>query len=568
MRSIDDTGPDVPDEPIGDAELARITDGIRRAVGTDLDDVDARRLVQSAIATTPDWASGATLRRRRVRRAARSAGGLALLVTFSVGATAAGLLPDSIAGPIDRIGETVGVDVVRDDEARTGTTFTPVTTIGDTDDSDGSGSTDRTDLAPGDPSGPASSSAIDGTAGPDPIEASDPGADPRSTDAVIEASTSAPEDESAQPPPATTPTNPPPTTAPTSTTTTPTTTTTTSTTTTTTSPPTTAAVVVEFPDYDSTSTDEPVVLPHDPRIELASGTITATIQPDRLLNRRYGIFSKSADPSADGDLSVFVGKTGRVAVRWRSGDELHQIESWPIAVDEPSEIEVDFGATGVALRVDGRLVGRSYEPASLVGNDVPTVIAGLDWESDAGDVTNAFDGTITDLRLTASEPAGSTSLPDFDSEFDDPKIVGATADHEIASGRLGFTVSHSVRSGRRGGIISKDAEGNGDGGHLSVYIDGSGRLVARLDSADDDHSVTSDVLDRNRSYDVVLEFGPGGMKLTVDGVEVDTDPHTGSTLGNTETLIVGALGWSSAPGGDDVTNTFSGSITDVRFGPS
>ena len=56
-----------------------------------------------------------------------------------------------------------------------------------------------------------------------------------------------------------------------------------------------------------------------------------------------------------------------------------------------------------------------------------------------------------------------------------------------------------------------------------------------------------------QEYEVAAIFGPDGVKLYVDGELVGSNSgHITSWVGNEEYLQIGALGWASQSGEDDL----------------
>jgi Ca2+-binding RTX toxin-like protein len=121
------------------------------------------------------------------------------------------------------------------------------------------------------------------------------------------------------------------------------------------------------------------------------------------------------------------------------------------------------------------------------------------------------------------------------------------------------------------GLFSKDSSGTDTGGHFSVYLSGS-TLTVRLQSTSGDYYLSSSGIQADQWYDVAVSFGSDGMKLFVDGSEVDTDGYTGGLgttsggIGNYEPIAIGAL----TGGTDDMTNVgwsdaFAGSIDEVAL---
>lgn len=106
------------------------------------------------------------------------------------------------------------------------------------------------------------------------------------------------------------------------------------------------------------------------------------------------------------------------------------------------------------------------------------------------------------------------------------------------------------------GILSKDALGFGNGGHLTIgTLPGAnskkGSLYVRLQSTTASKKVTFDNLHVGNKHHLVFTFGPGGMKLYIDGNLVDSNNYTGGLLGNLEPMVLGA------------STAYSGSLTEL-----
>lgn len=148
-------------------------------------------------------------------------------------------------------------------------------------------------------------------------------------------------------------------------------------------------------------------------------------------------------------------------------------------------------------------------------------------------------------------------------------------DHDDAflldQGTISFWFNSGDLSGDHG-LFSKDSSDFDEGGHIHVYTDGD-ELKVRLQSTDSSHEVSSgDVLSTNQWYHVVVTFGGRGLRLYLDGSEMDTDDYTGGLgtssggTGNAEPLVLGANTWGSG----DLTHTplsdyYEGYLDDVRI---
>jgi hypothetical protein len=143
------------------------------------------------------------------------------------------------------------------------------------------------------------------------------------------------------------------------------------------------------------------------------------------------------------------------------------------------------------------------------------------------------------------------------------------------------------------GLFSKDSQGLDQGGHLSMHVSGwvlgtpgvnepqsNDAVNVRLQNKDsgvgDSGSFYVSSGDSSivvgQWYHVLFTFGSQGMKLYMDGVEVDSDPYTGGMgtsgggTGNTEPIALGAATHNSGDGTINVANSFlNGRIDEVRM---
>jgi hypothetical protein len=113
------------------------------------------------------------------------------------------------------------------------------------------------------------------------------------------------------------------------------------------------------------------------------------------------------------------------------------------------------------------------------------------------------------------------------------------------------------------GLISKDAKGNLDGGHLVVWLDDD-KVVARLQDKKSNYVVQSpaNTIKKGVPTRLALAFGPGGMKLYVNGKMVGSNAYQGGLQGNQEQLVIGARDWESGPrAADHLDAFFAGTVS-------
>ena len=112
------------------------------------------------------------------------------------------------------------------------------------------------------------------------------------------------------------------------------------------------------------------------------------------------------------------------------------------------------------------------------------------------------------------------------------------------------------------GLLSKDAKGFGNGGHLTIWLD-EGKVVVRLQDQKSEYVVQSPAKTVKKGVPtrLALAFGPGGVKLYVDGKVAGSHAYQGGLQGNQEPLVIGARDWKSRPGAaDNLEAFFAGTI--------
>lgn len=126
-------------------------------------------------------------------------------------------------------------------------------------------------------------------------------------------------------------------------------------------------------------------------------------------------------------------------------------------------------------------------------------------------------------------------------------------------------------SGRKE-LFSKDSSDYDTGGHVTMYANGSDVQVRFQDTSSSYTLDSGSVLSATTWHHAALTFGPGGLKLYVDGALVDSDSHTGGMgtssggTGNFEPIALGANTWSSGNlTVSPLNNYLDGRLDDVRF---
>ena len=165
---------------------------------------------------------------------------------------------------------------------------------------------------------------------------------------------------------------------------------------------------------------------------------------------------------------------------------------------------------------------------------------------------------------------GGTSVR-FDGSDDRIEVPHSNA-FLLNEGTVSFWFYADSTSGYQG-LIAKDATNYGTGGHFRVYLNGS-RLECRLQSTTYSNYVysSSGAVSTGRWHHVAVGFGGQGLRLYLDGVQVDAHHYYGGLgtssggAGNHEPWTFGVDQWHaddlSSDGWDD---PFDGRIDDVRL---
>lgn len=165
---------------------------------------------------------------------------------------------------------------------------------------------------------------------------------------------------------------------------------------------------------------------------------------------------------------------------------------------------------------------------------------------------------------------GGTAV-EFDGDDDFIEVPHDPA-YLIDLGTLSFWFRPSDVSGTQG-MVSKDATNYVTGGHFRVYLNGS-QLECRLQSTSGSYYVesASGAISADAWYHVAVGFGPGGLRMYLNGVLVDSDSYAGGLgtlsggVGNEEPWTFGVDQWQSDSGTTDGWNLpYHGRIDDIRL---
>lgn len=143
-------------------------------------------------------------------------------------------------------------------------------------------------------------------------------------------------------------------------------------------------------------------LDHDQALELQEGTIAFTFNADDL-NGRQGLLSKDASYYDGGDhLSVML-KGDDLVLRFQDAETQSDanLKLDGIKANQDYDVQIWFTGDEIGMAVNGELLKTQAFDFDLSDNQQNLQIGGLGWSSSdgGGKVTNAFDGTISDLTI-------------------------------------------------------------------------------------------------------------------------------------------------------------------------
>ncbi|MBW8056104.1 MAG: hypothetical protein FVQ76_12480, partial [Nitrospira sp.] len=283
--------------------------------------------------------------------------------------------------------------------------------------------------------------------------------------------------------------------------------------------------------------------------------------------------SSTADPSGFGEGEVYLGSD--TVTTNASGDGTFTTVL-PVAV-----------AIGDVVTATATTPGPNPETSEFSATENVTSILGLGghWPLDevapatAADIAQGNDGTYQPV-VTFNQPGacgstGTSVIFDGATSFVEiPHVPGYLLDQ----GTVTFWARVTDATTGWQGLFSKDSNGFDTGGQLGIWTNpgvSGGFVHVRLQSNSASFNVDTpvDSVTNGVWFHVALSWGPGGMKLYLDGAAPITDPYTGGlgvTSGGPGNFEPIALGASTSISDDPMLVTptsdhLAGSMDDVRI---
>lgn len=206
------------------------------------------------------------------------------------------------------------------------------------------------------------------------------------------------------------------------------------------------------------------------------------------------------------------------------------------------------GNVALALGVDGRPVAATHSSTEVTVT--ADTVAG--WGFDEGSGLTASDATGTHhgiLKNGASWVNGKVGTAVLLDGVDDFVEVPHHPDFMVDEVTVSFWFNSEDPVPQQG-MVSRDSLDFDNGGHFTFFVKDN-KCRIRLQSTTASYWVESAAgsVQPDTWYHVTFSFGPGGMRMYLDDVLVDSDPYTGglgSTSGgpgNTEPWTFGVNSW-------------------------
>ena len=191
------------------------------------------------------------------------------------------------------------------------------------------------------------------------------------------------------------------------------------------------------------------------------------------------------------------------------------------------------------------------------------------FEIDAGNDGDYRNGVL--LNQTAA--CANTGNAVFFDGIDDYVEVPHASGYRLDEGTVSLWANVEALTASQQTLFSKDSTSFDTGGHLTITVEPTGEIQVRLQSTTASMFVTTVTqITPGTWFHVAFSWGPGGMRLYLDGAAPITDPYTGGLgttsggVGNFEPIAFGAATMNSGDLGVTPLNRyFRGYLDDVRI---
>ena len=135
--------------------------------------------------------------------------------------------------------------------------------------------------------------------------------------------------------------------------------------------------------------------------------------------------------------------------------------------------------------------------------------------------------------------------------------IAHNKEFEVEKGTIMFWFNADDIGGRQV-LFAKDAAGPGN--HLKIGLNGASLEVRMQDGADNHVIATDNIIEAGAWHHLAFSFGPDGMKLFLNGVQVGENAATAGLSDNLEPIVIG--------GSNHLNNDQSGALSKLRIDDS
>ena len=277
------------------------------------------------------------------------------------------------------------------------------------------------------------------------------------------------------------------------------------------------------------------------------------------------------------DGNLYVSDFNAQAIRRFDGNTGAFIDNYATGIGKVEELawrpdqQVTITSNGAPIAVDDHSYSNELNRHSPVTHFTFGESGGT-----SADDTGSANNDATYVGGTLGQAGGITGSGDTAVYLDgtgDYVQVTHHADYLLNNGTIGLWFNADSPGGARQELFSKDAVGNVNGGHLSMYLTSAGKLEVRYQDISANYFVSSATgVSGSTWHHAAVSFGDNGLKLYLDGSEVDTNAVTkglgtsSGGSGNAEGIAIGASRYNTPTNTwDDLRYFFQGYLDEFSI---
>ena len=209
--------------------------------------------------------------------------------------------------------------------------------------------------------------------------------------------------------------------------------------------------------------------------------------------------------------------------------------------------------------------------AAVEGHD-PVAYWRLDDEasgstSTATDETGSHNGTHHDVDYLPGGPfSGISTKASLYDGHSDYTVIPHSDSFDLSDGTIQLWFNADTPNDGIQHTLATMNNASNTAGNFTVYVDG-GKIYVDLQDGSTTHRISGGTVNADQWHHVAFTFGPGGMKLYLDGTLIGSDSYSGG-IGNSNQnpLVIGSsTGNSNAGGTNNLDLYFDGEIAEVSL---